>query len=174
MLTSRITRAVTLPRAALTFTAATIVVAVAVAGPVGARPANTPVCSASSLRLDKTGGQGFTSHREWDFLLRNVTSHTCHLRGYPGITLLNVHATSTGVSAVHNPTVNVTTRTLGPWGGVSFKFVFTVSGPCAHSFKAYGLRVTPPGASGHLGYYAGPFGVCSVSIGGHPTVTAVF
>lgn len=173
MLTSRLAGAVTLPRAALAAAAIAAVVAVAIAAPVGARPAATPVCSASSLRLDKVGGQGFTSHREWDFALRNVTSQTCHLRGYPGVLLLNANAASTGVSAVHH-TTPVTTVTLGPWKRAFFKFVYTVSGPCLpHFFKAYGLRVTPPGASGRLGYYAGRFDVCSVSVGGHPTVTAV-
>lgn len=173
MLTSRLTGAVTLPRAAFAMVVVAAVVTVAVATPVGARPANTPVCSAASLRLDKVGGQGFTSHREWDFALRNVTSQTCHLRGYPGVLLLNASAASTGVSAVHH-TTPVTTVTLGPWKRAFFKFVYVVSGPCVpHFFNAYGIQVTPPGTHGHLGYYSGHIQVCSPSVGGRPTVTAV-
>jgi hypothetical protein len=175
MLTSRLARAVTLPRAAVAAVVVAAAVVTAVAAPVGAKPSGTPVCSATNLRLDKFGpGQGFTSHRQWDFALRNVSSQTCHLRGYPGVTLLNVSAASTGVSAAHHTTVPVTTVTLGPWKRAFFSFVYVTSGPCVpHFFTAYGLRVTPPGTHGHLGYYAGRFQVCSVSVGGRPTVTAV-
>jgi hypothetical protein len=136
-------------------------------------PLAMPTCSASQLRLDKIGGQGFTSHREWDFALRNISSHTCKLAGFPTVKLLDKNANPINVKVVHHGSSNGAV-VLHTWHRAKFSFVFAVAGPCIpHFFSAYGLRVKPPGASGGLVFYAGRFDVCNVNPGGHPTVTAV-
>lgn len=133
-------------------------------------PLALPNCASSQLRLDRIGGQGFTGHREWDFALRNVTSHACKLSGFPGIKLLDKNAKPFGVSVVHHGST-AGLVVLHTWQRVKFAFVYTDKGPCIpHFFTAYGLRVTPPGTTGGLVFYAGSFGVCSF---GHPTVSAV-
>lgn len=135
-------------------------------------PLTTPTCSVSQLRLDKIGGQGFTGHREWDFALRNVSSHTCKLAGFPKIKLLDKNANPITYKIVHHGPSNGAV-VLHTWKRAKFAFVFTVSGPCIpHSFNAFGLRVTPPGASHSLVWYAGSFGVCNIS-GSQASVTAV-
>src|SRR5690242_19376685 len=65
--------------------------------------ASTPICAPSGLRLDRVGGQAFASHREIVFGLRNVTGHTCHLKGYPGVAALNSHARVLTPTAVRTP-----------------------------------------------------------------------
>lgn len=126
-----------------------------------AHVATTPICAPSALRLDKVSGQGFTSHREIVFGLRNVTAHTCHLKGYPGVAALDAHA------AVLTPTAS---RKAGPkptivlhtWQRAFFQVVYVVGGPCIpHTVTAYGLQVIPPGDRGHLTYYLGATSLCA-------------
>ena len=135
-------------------------------------PMAPPTCSVAQLRVDKAGGQGFTSHREWDFVLRNVSPNTCRLAGFPKIKLLDKNAKPINYKVVHNGTSNGVV-VLHTWQRAKFAFVFTVAGPCIpHTFNAYGLRVTPPGASGGLTWYAGSFGVCNIT-GASANVSAV-
>jgi hypothetical protein len=132
----------------------------------------TPTCSAGQLRLDRVGGQGFTSHREWDFILRNISSHTCKLAGFPKIKFLDGSAMPISYAVVHHGATNGVV-VLHTFKRAKFAFVFTVAGPCIpHSFNAFGLRVTPPGASGNLVWFAGSTGVCNIS-GSSASVTAV-
>jgi hypothetical protein len=139
---------------------------------VRSAPFATPTCSAGQLRLDKVGGQGFTSHREWDFILRNVSPHTCKLAGFPKVKFLDANAMPISYSVVHHGASNGTV-VLHTWKRAKFSFVFAVAGPCIpHSFNAFGLRVTPPGASGSLVWFAGSTGVCNIS-GSSASVTAV-
>src|SRR5437763_13768970 len=60
-----------------------------------------PTCASSSLRVDRVGATGFTSHRSWDLALRNVGSTTCSLNGFPAVRLLNIHARGTPTTVVH-------------------------------------------------------------------------
>jgi hypothetical protein len=147
----------------------------AVAAPSrGARAAATPRCSTANLRLDFVSGQGFTSHRAWDLGLRNVGPTTCHLRGFPGVGLLDVHANLIGVSVDKATSHPVGTVVLHPWKRAVFTFVYVVSGPCIpHFFSAYGLQVFPPNSAQRLVWYAGRFDVCNPSVGGNPSVGPV-
>jgi Protein of unknown function (DUF4232) len=140
-----------------------------IAPAVAAAP--TPRCATSNLRLDFVDGQGFTSHRAWDFGLRNVGPATCHLKGYPAIGLLDAHARPLHVAVSRNTAFPVKNVVLHPWQRAYFSFVYVVSGPCIPNFfSAYGLRVLPPGSSSRLVYYAGRFDVCNPSVGGDPQV----
>ncbi len=132
---------------------------------------STPVCSTSRLRLETAGGQGFTSHRELDFALRNVGPATCHLKGFPGIGLLDAHANLLSTSVTRNggsqPAV-----VLHTWHRAFFRFVYTVAAPCLpHFYSFYGLQVIAPAATQGLRWYAG--GRVEVCGSSHPTVSAV-
>jgi hypothetical protein len=152
-----------------------LIVSLVVVGAAAAGAASAPArCATANLRLDFVGGQGFTSHRAWDFALRNVGSTTCHLNGYPGVSLLDAHARPDGVTASRNTAFPAKNVVLHPWQRAFFSFVFVVAGPCLpHSFSAYGLQVFPPGSSRRLVYYAGRFDVCDPSVGGNPQVYPV-
>lgn len=142
-------------------------VAGALAGPaIGA--GETPRCSTAFLRLDFVSGQGFTSHRAWDFALRNTGPATCHLRGYPGVALLDSHAMVEGPSVVRR-SAPVHTVVLSPWKRAFFTFVFTVAGPCPSGVNASGLQVFPPNSMRALRWHR-RFDVCA---GSHPDVSPV-
>lgn len=151
-----------------------LVLATALAGALLALPAgaltSTPICSPANLRLDRIGRQGFTSHREWDFALRNVGASTCHLKGFPGIDLLDASAKRMHFTVTRHGSGPTPTIVLHAWKRAFFAFVYTVSGPCAHGRTAFGLQVIPPGTHSRLVFYAGAFGVCSPS---KPSVTSV-
>ncbi len=132
---------------------------------------STPPCSPSRLRLETAGGQGFTSHRELDFALRNVGPVACHLKGFPGIGLLNAQANLLTTSVTHRGTSQPAV-VLHTWHRAFFRFVYTVAAPCLpHFYSFYGLQVIAPAATQGLRWYAG--GRLDVCGGSHPTVTAV-
>ena len=147
--------------------AALVLAAGALSGPaIGS--GGTPRCSTAFLRLDFVRGQGFTSHRAWDFALRNTGPITCHLRGYPGVALLDSHAMLEGPSVVRR-SAPVHTVVLKPWKRTFFTFVFTVAAPCSSGVNASGLQVFPPNSMRALRWY-GRFDVCA---GDHPDVSPV-
>jgi hypothetical protein len=124
----------------------------------GAAPA-TPRCSTFNLRLDKIGENDFTSHRGWNFALRNIGPTTCHLKGYPNVRLLDAHARVMPTRMHHfaGPPHNVV---LAPWRRAFFSVTFAVSGPCPAAVFAYGMRVVPPHDAPRLVHYAGRFDLC--------------
>lgn len=126
----------------------------------------TPRCSTGFLRLDLVRGQGFTSHRAWDFALRNTGPATCHLHGYPGVALLDNHARVEGPSVARR-SGTIQTVVLTPWKRAFFTFVFTVAAPCPSGVSASGLQVFAPNSVKALRWY-GRFDVCASS---HPDVS---
>ena len=130
--------------------------------PASGVAASVPTCSTSNLRLDKIGESDFTSHRGWDFALRNVGSRTCHLKGYPSVRLLGATARPLPTNMGHfgGPPHNVV---LAPWHRAFFSITFAVSGPCSAAVFAYGMAITPPSASPRLVWYAGRFDLCGPS-----------
>jgi hypothetical protein len=162
-----IVRMTPLSRHTIRLLAALALTACTLAAPAVASAA-TPRCLTSSLRLDFVRGQGFTSHRAWDFALRNTGSATCQLRGYPGVALLDRHARVEGPSVVRRG-APVQTVVLAPWRRAFFTFVFTVAGPCPSGVRASGLQVFPPNARRALRWHQ-RFDVCA---GSHPDVTPV-
>lgn len=151
---------------------ALVAAALALAGGALPGPAiassGTSRCSTAFLRLDFVRGQGFTSHRAWDFALRNTGPVTCHLRGYPGVALLDSHAMPEGPNVVRRsaPVHNVV---LKPWKRAFFTFVFTVAAPCSSGVNVSGLQVFPPNNTRALRWYR-RFDVCA---GDHPNVSPV-
>ena len=136
--------------------------AVAFTVPASGVAASVPTCSTSNLRLDKIGENDFTSHRGWDFALRNVGSRTCHLKGYPSVGLLDATARPLPTNMGHfgGPPHNVV---LAPWHRAFFSVTFAVSAPCSAAVFAYGMAITPPAASPRLVWYARRFDLCGPS-----------
>ena len=124
-----------------------------------ARSASTPTCAASALRLDKIGENDYTSHRGWIFALRNVGSHTCQMKGYPAVHLLDANARVMPTTIAHlgGPARIVV---LAPWQRAYFATVYAVSGPCSAAVFAYGMGITPPRTASRLVWYAGRFDLC--------------
>ena len=137
-------------------------VVVALTMPAGGVAASVPICPTSNLRLDKIGENDYTSHRGWDFALRNVGSSTCHLKGYPSVGLLGATAQLLPTTIGHfgGPPHNVV---LVPWQRAFFSVTFAVSAPCSAAVFAYGMAITPPMASPRLVWYAGRFDLCGPS-----------
>lgn len=133
--------------------------ALVLVAPSSGLASSTPHCSASNLRLDRIGQNDFTSHRGWDFALRNVGTVTCQLKGYPAVRLLGRHAQSMPTRVVHfgGPAHTVILR---PWHRGFFSVTFAVSGPCPAAVFAYGMRIVPPGALSRLVWYEGRFDLC--------------
>jgi hypothetical protein len=140
------------------------------ASPSSGLGAATPRCATANLRLDFVNGQAALSHRIWTLSLRNVGATRCHLKGFPGVGLLD-----SGANPINDPAFRATnfkrkTVVLGPWQRAYFSFIYAVSGPCLpHFFYAYGIEVFPPNSTQRLVYYRGRFDVCSASLS-HPGV----
>ncbi|MBV9837570.1 MAG: DUF4232 domain-containing protein [Solirubrobacterales bacterium] len=150
------------------------VLALAIARPSVSLGSSTPACSTSNLRLDLVQESAATSHRFWDLSLRNVGSLTCHMKGYPGVGMLDASARLINVPVDRTSGVQVRKVVLGPWQRAYFTFGYVVSGPCLpHFFSAYGLQVFAPNTSQRMVYYHGRFDVCSASAAGHPQVWPV-
>jgi hypothetical protein len=163
------------PRLALAIALACMCVALPAADHAHAAPARATTsvarCLTGHLRLSFVRGQGATSHRFWDFALRNVGPGKCRLQGYPGVGLLNKSGRLIAVNVARHagPTPAVVVG-VGQRGYFTFSYV--VSGPCLpHFFNAYGVQVIPPNRTHRLVFHSGKIDVCSVSVGGHPTVS---
>jgi Protein of unknown function (DUF4232) len=163
-------------RISLSFVAAGSVLALALGllvAPASGRDPSSPPCATSNLRLDFVDASAATSHRLWDLSLRNVGSTTCHLKGFPGVGLLDSGARLINDSVFRETAFKPQNVTLKPWQPAYFSFIYAVSGPCRpHFFYAYGIQVFPPNNTQRLVYYAGKFDVCAPPLS-HPGVYPV-
>lgn len=140
------------------------------ASPSSGLGAATPRCATANLRLDFVNGQAALSHRIWTLSLRNVGATTCHLKGFPGVGLLDSRARPINDPVFRETNFKQKTVVLGPWGRAYFSFIYAVGAPCLpHFFNAYGIEVFPPNSTQRLIYYRGRFDVCSASLS-HPGV----
>jgi hypothetical protein len=151
--------------------AALVVVLTCAAVPAfGSAPSTATVgrCLTGHLRLSFVRSEGATSHRFWDFALRNVGPGKCRLQGYPGVGLLDKRGRLIDVGVEREDAARPSV-VLGVGRRAFFSYV--VSGPCLpHFFSAYGVQVIPPNRTHRLVLHSGRFDVCSVSVGGHPDV----
>ncbi len=134
----------------------------------------TPRCLTSHLHLSFVRGTAGLSHLYWDLALRNVGSATCHLRGYPGVGLLDAHGRLIHVNVDRATGVPVTTVTMHHGQRAFFTFTYTSSGPCLpRFFSAYGLEIFPPGSTRRLLLHSSRLDICDPSVGGRPQVYPV-
>jgi len=89
-------------------------------------------------------GNGAAGTIYYEIEISNVGHHTCTLKGYPGVSELNIHGSQVGLPATHGGIKPLVT--LAP--GDTSHFVLRVvdaGAVCAHPVNGSTLRVYPPG-----------------------------
>lgn len=119
------------------------VLVVALAAAVAARAAASPECTTGQLGLTARRPQGAAGTIGTVLVLANRSGRTCHVRGYPGVSLLDARGHQLGTGATRAAGA-VRTITLRPGGAASAR-LRTADGACggdpAHSTF---VRVFPP------------------------------
>ncbi|WP_152629237.1 DUF4232 domain-containing protein, partial [Streptacidiphilus jiangxiensis] len=94
-------------RKALTAGAASVALgaaALAFAPVADAAPqATTPMCATSQLTGTLGAGDVGAGQIYRDVVLTNHSSTSCHLTGYPGVSVLDAHGATIGAAATHDP-----------------------------------------------------------------------
>lgn len=111
----------------------------------------------------------------WDLALRNVGRTACHMRGYPGVGLLDPHSRLINVQVVRVPGFPESTITLRSGQQAYFSFGYpSLIGACSRHFSAYGVQVIPPNEYARIVLRTSRFDVCTPSAGvGNPGVYPV-
>jgi hypothetical protein len=124
----------------------------------------TPRCSTSRLGLSLIDRQGALGTTYWDLGLRNLGRTACHMRGYPGVGLLDPDSRLINVLVVRNPVTPVRTITLAPGQEAYFTFGYPSNiGACARHFSAFGVQIIPPNEYQRIVLPARQFEICSPS-----------
>jgi hypothetical protein len=134
-----------------------------------ARTAGTPACQTGGLVtwLDLPGN-GAAGSIIYSLDFTNLSGHKCTLRGYPGVSAINLRGRQIGKAAVRDNSRNTRTITLKDGASAVAMLKVTESGNFPPSScgprTAAGLRVFPPNqkASRTVPF---PFGVCSKGSG---------
>ena len=132
-----------------------------------AHAAATPACQTASLVvwLD-TQSNGAAGHFIYTLNFTNLSGHKCTLRGYPGISGVDLHGHQLGAAATKDNARPIKTITVGKGKTASTLMAITDVGVLPAStckpVTAAGLRVFPPNqtASKVIPY---PFQACSKS-----------
>ncbi|AXI80824.1 DUF4232 domain-containing protein [Peterkaempfera bronchialis] len=117
-------------------------------------------CTVAGLRLSMGSQDVGAGQLYWPIRFTNTGSHSCSLRGYPGVTVLNAKHGRIGTPATHSGR-SYDTVTVRP-GRTVTAIVHTTNGPLGGPCRATGsyLRVYPPGSLRALTVPA-KFRVCS-------------
>lgn len=144
---------------------AVFVAATATRASARASAASTPRCTTPGLVvwLD-TNGNGTLGHVFFNLEFTNLSGHACTLRGFPGVSGVNLAGRRLGLPAVRDASTPVHTihlakgQTVSAVVGITDVGVFppAVCGPT----MAAGLRVFPPNATVSK-VVPFPFGACS-------------
>lgn len=130
----------------------------------GTSIAATPRCRSSQLQLSVIGEQGALGTTYWDLGLRDIGGVLCHLRGYPGVGLINSRSRLISVPVQHVPGAPEQVVTLRPGQEAYFTFGYVGEvGGCTHHFSAYGVQVIPPNERQRLLLRRARFDVCTPS-----------
>lgn len=149
----------------------------AAASAAGARAAATPACQTGGLVvwLD-TQGNGTAGSVIYTMTFTNLSGRTCTLRGYPGVSAVNLAGSQLGAAASRDTGTAVKTVTLKNGGAVTAQLRIVEAGNFSPSAcgqtTAAGLRVFPPNqkASKVIPF---PFAACSRSGAKYLTIRAV-
>jgi hypothetical protein len=113
-----------------------------------ASSAVTPRCSAGNLAVwvnaDSEDGALGTIFYHLDFT--NISGHTCHLFGYPGVSATTSAGIQLGVPASRDSAVPATTVNIPPGGTAHsvLRYVDALVDPTCHPKTAFFLKVFPP------------------------------
>ncbi len=142
-----------LKRAALVICAAALVVALALAitaRAATATKASTSRCATAGLViwLD-TQGNGAAGSIYYHLRFTNLSGRRCTLRGYPGVSAVNLAGHQVGSAASRDNAIPMTTVTLGKGATATAVLRIVEAGnfpaSSCHQVTAAGLRVFPPG-----------------------------
>lgn len=117
-----------------------------------AAAAAAPRCSSSGLVVWlNTQGSGAAGSIYYRLELTNLSGRTCTLRGYPGVSAVNLGGHQLGRSASRESGKSPRTVTLANGGGATVTLRIVEAGNFSNSVcrrtTAAGLRVYPPGQS---------------------------
>jgi hypothetical protein len=162
----RITRGTRARALGLAATLGSVATLASVAAPASgsAVAAGTPACQTGGLVIWLSNGNGAAGSVFYTMDFTNLSGHTCTLRGYPGVSAVNLRGNKIGRAASRNNTKKVKTVTLANNATVittlrvveAGNFSPSVCGPTT----AAGLRVYPPNQTASK-LVPLPFGVCS-------------
>jgi hypothetical protein len=130
-----------------------------------ATAASAPRCATSGLVvwLD-TNGNGTLGHIYYNLEFTNLSGHACALRGYAGVSAVNLAGHRVGLPADRDPGTPVHTIHLAKGATVTALLRLTDVGVLPASAcsptTAAGLRVFPPGSATSK-VVPFPFGACS-------------
>lgn len=153
--------------------AAAALTAAAGVGPSPAGAASVPSCKGGLIALSHNHPQGAAGHGNVVLIFRNISQHTCSLRGYPGVDALGKHggvlrhATRT-LHGFTGGTSAVRTIVLHSWQVASADLEWANMGPngtgCRYSAS---IAVTPPNTTRT---FHRPLSVSTCSLQIHPVV----
>ncbi len=111
----------------------------------------------------------------WDMGLRNVGRTACHMRGYPGVGLVDSHSRLINVLVERDPVTPVRTITLRPGQEAYFTFGYASEiGACSRYFSANSVQIIPPNEYQRIVLRTSQFDVCTPSRAvGNPQVFAL-
>lgn len=113
-----------------------------------AAPAASPKCTVGNLAVwvnaDSEDGAAGTIHYHLEFT--NISGHTCHLIGYPGVSATDAGGKQLGSPARRDSGVPATFVSIAPGGTAhsQFGWVDAALTPGCHPKTASYLRVFPP------------------------------
>lgn len=115
-------------------------------------PAAIPKCASANLavwvNLESAGVALGTVYYHLDFT--NISGHTCHLLGYPGVSATNVSGRQLGRAAIEEAGVPAKIIDITPGGTVHavLGYVDAALSPGCHPVTSGLLRVFPPNDTG--------------------------
>ena len=120
------------------------------AAPSAATPKCTPGNLAVWVNVQTGDGAAGTVRYHLDFT--NMSGHTCHLFGYPGVSALNASGGQLGSPASRDPGAPAIAVNIAPGGTAHavFGWVDAALEPSCHPVLARMLRVFPPNDTGAL------------------------
>jgi hypothetical protein len=127
---------------------------------------NTPPCAASGLVVWlNTQGDNAAGSSYYSLKFTNLSGHPCTLRGYPGVSAVDLHAAQLGSAAGREPSASSFVRLIdGATASAVLRITVAGNFPSAtcRSGTAAGLRVFPPGLTVST-VIPFPFSACSKS-----------
>jgi hypothetical protein len=141
-----------------------------------ARSAAVRKCATSGLVIWLGPGSGTAGSVFYPLQFTNLSRHTCTLRGYPGVSAVDLASHRLGSGAGHNGYQPLATVTLARQGSATALLRITDTGalppPDCREASAAGMRVYPPGQTAAK-IVPLPFQACSRGGGSNITVSPV-
>lgn len=135
----------------------------AASGAAGATASATCASSNLVVWLPNGNGNGAAGSVFYKLRITNLGGGSCTLSGFPKVTAINSKGVAIGKPAANEPGSKAAVVTLEPGGSASFQLRIVEAGNFSpgdcHATKAFGLRVTPPGAGAKVVPF--PFETCA-------------